>query len=142
MMAGTADEGVAESRRESAKVGEGSSRPRSVWTGLSADWTGDGLVTLSWRQSEVQSAALPLAVDDGLVEGAEMNDWTAAELAMSRQSVFVQFSRLRVPRAGMSFLANRDQAMAVGEVQGHRSASATCIGCHHVRKHRATDKTR
>ena len=135
MMAGTADEGVAESRRESAKVGEGSSRPRSVWTGLSADWTGDGPVTLSWRQSEVLSAALPLAADDGLVEGGR-DEWLdggrAGHVATKcLRPVLAPAST----RAGMSFLADRDQAIAVGEVQGHRSASATCIGCHHVRRH-------
>jgi hypothetical protein len=33
------------------------------------------------------------------------------------------------------FLADRDQAMAVDEVQERRACSATCTGCHHVRKH-------
>ena len=29
---------------------------------------------------------------------------------------------------------HRDQAMAVDEVQGHRAASATCMGCQQIRK--------
>ena len=33
------------------------------------------------------------------------------------------------------FLADRDQAMALDEVQGTRAGSTTSMGCQHVRKH-------